>query len=244
MIATDKILIVDPSETQCHSIANVLSGKYHLQVCHDGITAQKLIKEFAPAAIIMELQLQGIDGLSLLESMTPGSRPVVLIYTNCRSDYVMHKTQMLADYTIFKPGNVDIIADRITDILNVRNEIDPIMTANDPIDAFLRRIIHRPWRDGYQYLLAAVEEFAADPRQSMTKELYPNVGKRFGASGGAIEKGIRDAIEQAWKERDNAVWRELFPSDINGNVYRPTNKAFFSIVVHHFKDTVVYQKRA
>ncbi len=240
----EKVLIVDPSEIQCNSISNALRGKYILQVCQDGITAQQLLHDFAPDAVILELQLQGIDGLRLLESMDRHTRPAVLIYTSCRSEYAVHKSQMLADYTIFKPGNVDVLADRVADILCVRKDIEPAMNVNDPYDTFLRQIIHRPWREGYQYLLVAVEEFDADPRQSMTKELYPNVGKRLGSTGSAVEKGIRDAIEQAWLERDDAVWRQYFPTDVNGNVYRPTNKAFLSIVVHHISKPGASRKRA
>lgn len=78
---------------------------------------------------------------------------------------------------------------------------------------------------GYRCLVAAIPLYHTDLEQFLTKELYPEVGKRMGQRtiGGRVEKQIRDTISEAWKRRDTKVWNRYFPPD-----QKPTNGAFIS----------------
>ena len=85
---------------------------------------------------------------------------------------------------------------------------------------------------GFDYLKPAVILFRADPTQVITKELYPAVGKAYGSNPGyaQIERGIRRAISEAWKSRDESIWKCYFPSGLDGNIGKPTNAEFISRV--------------
>lgn len=84
-------------------------------------------------------------------------------------------------------------------------------------------------KDGFSYLVWAVQHYRKDPYQSVTKELYPSVAARFGPrlKGNAVEKSIRVAIDQAWRDCDEETWKLFFPAP--GDLWaRPSNTEFIS----------------
>lgn len=78
---------------------------------------------------------------------------------------------------------------------------------------------------GYHCLAEAVCMFYQNPRISLTKELYPEVGKKVepNQSREQVEKNIRYAIDTAWEQRNHELWDRYFPGD-----QRPTNHQFIS----------------
>lgn len=87
-------------------------------------------------------------------------------------------------------------------------------------------------RDGFQYLKNAIVFYCAKPRQMITKEIYPAVGRLYDPQAGErqVETAIRSVIKEAWENRDEEVWACYFPKDRNGTVKRPTNREFVSRV--------------
>lgn len=83
---------------------------------------------------------------------------------------------------------------------------------------------------GFDYLKWAIIEFFENPTQTITKELYPNVGKHYGRGAGyfQVEKAISRVIAEAWNNRDESVWRCYFPVREDGDIDRPSNAEFIS----------------
>ena len=69
---------------------------------------------------------------------------------------------------------------------------------------------------------------ADNPMASVTKELYPAVARRFGCSGSQVERAIRNAIQGAWSQHPGGAWFQIFQSDAQGIVPRPSNSRFIS----------------
>lgn len=84
--------------------------------------------------------------------------------------------------------------------------------------------------NGWAYLCDAIVTFRTDTRQSITKELYPTVAQHFGPGikSRQVEKAIRTAIQKAWEQRDDAVWKRYFRVTNSGIIERPTNGEFIS----------------
>lgn len=78
---------------------------------------------------------------------------------------------------------------------------------------------------GYRCLVQAIPLYRENPGQSLTKQLYPEVGEKCSPNltGAQVEKQIRYAIEIAWQNRDPETWRRYFPMD-----RKPTNGEFIS----------------
>ena len=83
---------------------------------------------------------------------------------------------------------------------------------------------------GYRYLVTALSLVIENPdiKEAITKELYPTVGQRCDASPENVERSIRGAINSAWKNRDEQVWRMYFGANPGQPMRCPTNAAFIS----------------
>lgn len=77
---------------------------------------------------------------------------------------------------------------------------------------------------GYRCLAITIPMYHEEPEQSLTKEIYPAVARRFGyRSWKRVEKQIRDAIEAGWEKGNPEVWEMYFPGG-----KRPSNGEFIS----------------
>lgn len=78
---------------------------------------------------------------------------------------------------------------------------------------------------GYRCLVFALPMYHTNPEQSITKQLYPDVGQMFTPklTGSQVEKLIRYAVDNAWQNRDAEVWKRYFPQD-----RKPSNREFIS----------------
>lgn len=74
---------------------------------------------------------------------------------------------------------------------------------------------------GTDYLRRAVAEWQRDPRQSLTKELYPGIAAAAGASPMQVERCMRHAIERAWQQGNPAAQRGIFGWTYSAQMGRP-----------------------
>ncbi len=85
------------------------------------------------------------------------------------------------------------------------------------------------YRDGFCYLKYAIERFYREPGH-LQKDIYPAVAERYSIdiSSGQMDAAIRTAIEEAWRRRDDGVWRCYFQPDRNGRIRKPSNAEFIA----------------
>lgn len=85
---------------------------------------------------------------------------------------------------------------------------------------------------GYQYLreaiIMSVED--SDMLNSITKILYPSIGKRFQTTPSRVERAIRHAIEVAWSRGKMETLDALFGYTINTGKGKPTNSEFIALI--------------
>ncbi len=87
-------------------------------------------------------------------------------------------------------------------------------------------------QDGYIQLCIGIPHFALDPRQSLSKELYPYIAAQFGGvSPEDVESSTRRAIKNAWNRRDPDVWEKYFPRLHKA----PSNLVFIATVTEHLR---------
>ena len=226
-----KILIADAAKDFCGALGDALRGAYHVRSASDGVQALQLLRSFLPDILVLDLMLSGLDGITLLQKATDcGICPVVLATTRYISDYMLDAAQRLGvGYIMVKPCDVSAAISRIGDLSQRLNP--PAFTDPDPrtviSNALLRLGVSTKLR-GYGYLRESILLMAQDPRQSVTKELYPAVGARFGASAMQVERSIRSAVNTAWNRQDRQVWQLYFAADDTGLIPRPTNALLIS----------------
>ena len=77
-----RVLIAEGSEELALHLSEMLLGSYQVRCCSDGHEAQKLLSQFQPDVLVLDVMLPGVDGLTLLQrALEQGIRTRVLLTT-------------------------------------------------------------------------------------------------------------------------------------------------------------------
>ena len=85
---------------------------------------------------------------------------------------------------------------------------------------------------GYHYLRTSILMSTEDPEiiNSVTKQLYPSVAKKFNTTSSRVERAIRHAIEVAWDRGDMDILNSYFGYTIHTSRGKPTNSEFIAMI--------------
>lgn len=231
-----KLLIVDEDIVMTDALSHLLIGRYLIKSCQDGLQAHQLIQEWTPDLIVLDLELRQLDGISLLKQIAKeGLAPMVLAATGFINLYVQETLMDLnVGYLMRKPCKPEAIAEHIRS-LN-RKLRPPAPTADEliqPVTKLLTELGFANNRDGFRYLQTGIPLLTLDRNQRFSKELYPAIGRQCGGTQSQIEKDIRESIQAAWKQRDDAVWSKYFAPDKTGTIPHQTNTSFISTLADY-----------
>ena len=212
-----KLLIADRSETRSDSLKQALQTEWEIHTCMDSYPVIDTMRYTNPDALIIDLNIEPQNGLSILEEGFPDLPPVILALTNLTSPYITKTAESLGVGTLMRvPCKIDYIKECLTDMYQA-HLMQPTL---------LIRHLHTLGVDttltGYRCLLAIIPFFQANP-YLMVKEIYPEIARLCGLSDWrAVEHTTRTVIQKAWKKRDPKVWDFYFP----GHTKCPSNKKF------------------
>ena len=87
-------------------------------------------------------------------------------------------------------------------------------------------------RVGFEYLKKSIILFCEDPTQTITKEIYCQVGNSLSerTHWKTVERNIRYAIDAAWENKDEQIWKIYFPVGEYSNIVKPSNTEFISMI--------------
>lgn len=92
---------------------------------------------------------------------------------------------------------------------------------------------------GYYYMREAVCMCASNLELvgSVTKLLYPEIGKKFKCSSGKVERAIRNSIEVSWERGNTMLWEELFGYSRENGSHRPTNSEYIVVLADRIRNS-------
>ncbi|MDO5399923.1 MAG: sporulation initiation factor Spo0A C-terminal domain-containing protein [Eubacteriales bacterium] len=212
------VLIADSNPAFRQTLVELLRERYCVHCCGTGPEALALLTELRPEALVLDLMVPEIDGITLLETAGPErTPPVVLLTTPYWNSYVMEAANTLPISYVMRSPGAAAVAMRLEDLRSRRS--GPSALAY--VGGLLRTVDFVPTQSGARMLPLAAVLFAQDPEQSVTKELYPKVLSRMQLEAGwkKAEKDIRYAIETAWAKGHPDAWSRCLSLD-----HKPTNK--------------------
>ena len=228
-----KLLIADTGEGFRQALSDQLRGTYRIRVCREGQETLETLLAFKPDLVVLDMMLPGLDGISILqEAARCGLRPMVLATTKYANDFMVEAAARLeVGYMMVKPCDVKATAQRLLDLAeHIRQPVVVRPDSRTVVSNTLLALGISTKLRGYAYLREAILEMMINPGQSVTKELYPAVGKMCGATSIQVERSIRSAIGKAWENRDEAMWQLYFRSASLEKMERPSNAVFISCV--------------
>lgn len=211
------------------ALEETLGERFTVRICTDAHAARKLAPTFLPDVLVLDMLLPGMRGVDVLSAFTAhGLTPLVLVTTRVMDEALLRP---LADYGVdqvmMKPCSVQRVARRVEHLsTRLHSRKDDRRDSRDTISTLLRALRIPVQRQGYFYLLEAIARMAEQPDQSLSKELYPAVGRLRSVRWTSVERGIRTAIASAWQVRDQRVWQLYFPPNAREPEKHPTNAEF------------------
>ena len=228
-------------------------------IAKDGKEACDIIINTQPDVVLLDVIMPYLDGIGVLEKISDTNlkkRPIFIMLSAVGQVKITRQAISLgAEYYIVKPFDIELLIKRIRDIKNYK----PVGTSNttavsreikvpyieisennkndlDSLEALVTNIIHElgvpAHIKGYQYLREAIMMVINDIDiiNQITKQLYPDIAKKFKTTPSRVERAIRHAIEVAWSRGEQQAVERIFGYTISASKGKPTNSEFIAMV--------------
>ena len=253
-----KVLVCDDNKNFTGIVSNFLASQSDIEVvgvAANGKEAVDKIIKIQPDVVLLDLVMPELDGLGVMEKLVESKlekMPKIVLQSAISQEFVIREALELgACCFMLKPYELPVLADRIRTAYNDKllvsaNFTIPSYSKNEPnigqtnevLDAEVEvtNLMHKvgiPANiSGHQYLRDAILMVVEDRGliTGITKELYPNVAKKYKTTGAKVERSIRHAIEVCWLRGRIDVLESTFGYAINPERGKPTNSEFIAMV--------------
>ena len=240
-----KVLIADDATEFSRNCANVLkSYGFEVVLCaKDGVKVIQEIERVRPNVVLMDMFMPNIDSFGVIDNLKSKRKELPIIMIMSGYDNPLLEKQVIengASYYLIKPFDFEILAERILKMNNKEADLTVIHSFNNSKDSDLElmitEIIHQigvpAHIKGYHYIRESITIAVnnADIINSVTKQLYPMVAKKYQTTSSRVERAIRHAIEVAWDRGDIDVLNSYFGYTIHNERGKPTNSEFIAMI--------------
>ena len=244
---TTNVVILETNEEFCKELVEKFEQTENFNACAlggNGNVGVGYIAQNKPDVVILNLVLSGIDGFGVLDYIkNNGINCKTIVISSFSNDEIVNSVIAHgAHYYFVKPVTAQSVVDRCKDLLNsealsynvsatVRDK-RRIASIDEKISNIFITIGIPPHIKGYGYLREGIKMAVEDPSiiNNVTKELYPNVAKKFETSASKVERAIRHAIEVAWNRGRIDAISAIFGVRVYIGSERPTNSEFIALV--------------
>lgn len=240
-----KIMIAENNDFGQNCARTLTSYGYSVVLTEkDGSQVITRVKSEKPDVIIMDAFMLHIDALGVVKQiseMKDINKPILVVLSSV--DNSRFESELItagADFYFLKPVDVDVLAQRITQLTGWKNNIIKGKSVND-LEVTVSEIMHQigvpAHIKGYQYLRESIILSVNDTDMlgSVTKILYPTVAKTFKTTSSRVERAIRHAIEVAWDRGDVDILSSYFGYTIQSQRGKPTNSEFIAMIADRLR---------
>ena len=233
-----RLFIADTDPTFIANVVGCVSAARGIEVAGyatDGAQALAQIARLHPNVLLTDLQLPSLDGFSLIERIQKMRHPAACIAcTRFYSDFMqIGARESGACMFLYKPIHLDGLPRIIAGCWEESRKRDTAVgavagavTKQDAIRlrALMSRLGFPPWLNGSLYLTEAVLHLRGNASliNNLSKGLYAELASQLGTSPARIERSLRNAIDNAYR---NGALRDYFPA-------RPSNRAFIRFLLN------------
>ena len=245
-----KIFIADDNAEFVSILTQYLSKQDDMEIigtANDGLEAVEKITTLKPDVALLDIIMLHLDGIGVLEKLNElkVELPICIMLSGVGQDKITSRAISLgAQYYMVKPFELEILVKRIRELTEVKlptqityiGAPNSIVRKEESLEAKVTHIIHDvgvpAHIKGYQYLregiIMAVED--VEVINQITKQLYPDLAKKYHTTASRVERAIRHAIEVAWGRGQLEIVESIFGYTVNANKGKPTNSEFIAMI--------------
>ncbi len=209
-------------------------------VVRDGLKLLEVIRETHPQIVMMELFMPGLDAIGVMRTVAQDAnleKPLYIVTASYTTPILEREVVSAgAAYFALSPYNKEEMAERMLSLYSTRGKHFDSEPTNPGLRVQVTEILHQigvpAHIKGYHYLRDSIIMAIENPEiiNAVTKQLYPNVAKRYNTTSSRVERAIRHAIEVAWDRGDVDVLNSYFGYTIHNTRGKPTNSEFIAMI--------------
>ena len=255
-----KILIADDNLDFVSTLITYFDTQDDVEIiatAKDGQEAFNKIITEKPQVVLLDVIMPHLDGLGVLEKLITSKveLPICIMLSAVGQDNVTAQAINLgAQYYILKPFKMDVLMKRIRELIEKPEQRRPVIkmptkenkgnyvefniqsTKEEILEIKVTNIIHEigvpAHIKGYQYIIDGIIMVVNNIEviNQITKQLYPDLAKKYKTTPSRVERAIRHAIEVAWNRGQIETVESIFGYTVNSNKGKPTNSEFIAMI--------------
>lgn len=241
---TRTVILLESNQAVLEQLKTAFDESKDFTVLHAGDDGDEGIKEILnmkPDLVIVGMFLKGTDGSGVIRAVKKTWADAKIVATGISNDTIIEKAmEDGAIYYLVKPFSIQTAMERIRELMKEKQvavkegtvgKRKPI-TLEEKISEIFISIGIPPHIKGYGYLREGIKMMIERPYviNSVTKELYPSIAKKFSTTASKVERAIRHAIEVAWNRGRIDAINAIFGARIYLGTEKPTNSEFIALV--------------
>ena len=255
-----KILIADDNLDFVSALITYFDTQSDVEIiatAKDGYEAYDKIIEEKPKVVLLDLIMPNLDGLGVLEKIISSNieMPLCVMLSAVGQESITAQAINLgAQYYVLKPFDMDVLMKRIREMIETPQKKKPVIpmktielkpsyipisaqtSKEELLEIKVTNIIHEigvpAHIKGYQYLREGIMMVVNNIEviNQITKQLYPDLAKKYKTTPSRVERAIRHAIEVAWNRGQLETVESIFGYTVNSNKGKPTNSEFIAMI--------------
>ena len=235
-----KLLIIDDNKNLVDMIKEYFKNTPDIEVtleAHDGLEGIQLIdkkqKEFN--IIILDLIMPKKDGIAVLKHINKNkiNKKVIVLTSYNTQEMIREASELGASYFMLKPFELSDLSEKIKSVVKGNHEKGKSLDLfNNNLQISITKTLHElgvpSHIKGYQYIREGISLVYKKPEiiGGITKELYPEIAKKYDSTVSRVERAIRHAIEVSWNRGNWDLMEEIFGHSVDIDKAKPTNSEF------------------
>lgn len=232
--------IAEDNEIILETLSEIVTSEEEFQlvgVAQTGQKAMELLREKKPAVMLLDVVMPAGGGLDVLAMAKEEKLETKFVMISAIGDekITQEAFSMGANYYIMKPFEAKSVIRGIRLALQGNAKADVKVT--EKITKLLQALGVPAQLNGYSYLREAICLVVENPEEitAVTKQIYPAIAKKHGASAASVERAIRHAIEVSWTRGNVEEMDRIFGYTISNDKGKPTNSEYIAMIADHIR---------
>ena len=239
-----RVLAVDDNKNLIEMMKEYFKDSADIEItlkAHDGSEGLRLIekKQDEYDVVLLDLIMPNKDGVTILEYMKNKNidKKVIILTSYNTQDMIRKVSELGISYFVLKPFELEDLEKRILEVgEGVKFGGKALDLYHNNLQISVTKILHElgvpSHIKGYQYIREGIMLIYDDPAMvgGITKELYPEVAKKYDTTVSRVERAIRHAIEVSWNRGNWQLMEDIFGHSVDIDKAKPTNSEFIVTV--------------